>query len=123
MVYTLTEAAAAIGKSRQAVQAAIKRGTISARKSELGEWQIDPAELHRVYPPVAASLPQSPTNNLTMDDSLIVRELRERIAELRQERDDWKRQAEAWQEQANRALPAGADQRKPGFLARLFGRA
>ena len=38
--------------TRQGVLAAIRRGTISAQKNTLGQWAIDPAELHRVYPPV-----------------------------------------------------------------------
>jgi hypothetical protein len=29
---------------------AIKAGKISVAKDENGEWQIDPAELHRIYP-------------------------------------------------------------------------
>ncbi len=50
--YSLTGAAEATGMTRQGVLAAIRRGTISAQKNALGQWAIDPAELHRVYPPV-----------------------------------------------------------------------
>ena len=32
---------------------AIKSGKITATKGERGEWHIEPAELHRVYPPIA----------------------------------------------------------------------
>lgn len=53
-VYSLTRAAEATGMTRQGVLAAIRRGTISAQKNALGQWAIDPAELHRVYPPVHA---------------------------------------------------------------------
>lgn len=52
-VYTLTEAARATGMTRQGVLAAIRRGTVSANKNAQGLWEIDPAELHRVYAPVA----------------------------------------------------------------------
>jgi hypothetical protein len=30
-------------------------GTISVSKDENGEWQIDPAELHRIYPPLRSA--------------------------------------------------------------------
>jgi len=51
MPYSLTQAAQAAGRTRQAIQQAIKKGHISATKNQFGEWEIEPAELHRVYPP------------------------------------------------------------------------
>ena len=51
MGYTLGTAAKATGMSRTAVLRAIQSHKISAKKNEHGEWDIDPAELHRVYPP------------------------------------------------------------------------
>src|SRR6185312_2042642 len=53
MGHTLGTAAKATGLSRTAILRAIKTNKISAQKNDLGEWDIDPAELHRVYPPVA----------------------------------------------------------------------
>ena len=53
MAYSLREAAEAVGKGKPAILKAIQSGKISAQKDEHGEWQIEPAELHRVYPPVA----------------------------------------------------------------------
>ena len=50
MAYTLGDAARATGKSKPTIAKAIKRGQISAVKAEDGSYQIDPAELHRVYP-------------------------------------------------------------------------
>jgi hypothetical protein len=52
MSYTLGEAAKASGKSKPTIQRAIKSGKISAKKNSNGCYVIDPAELHRVYPPV-----------------------------------------------------------------------
>lgn len=49
-MYTLGEAAKATGKGKTTIQKAIKSGKVSAAKGVNGEWQIDPAELHRVYP-------------------------------------------------------------------------
>jgi len=51
MVYTLGEAAKATGKSKAAISQAIASNKISATKDANGRYQIDPAELHRLYPP------------------------------------------------------------------------
>jgi excisionase family DNA binding protein len=56
MSYTLGQAAKATGLSKSTIQRAIKAGKISATRDEASEaWQIDPADLHRVYPTVAAN--------------------------------------------------------------------
>src|SRR6185295_1530733 len=52
MPYSLKQAADATGRTKPAILRAIQTGKVSARKNELGEWEIEPAELHRVYPPV-----------------------------------------------------------------------
>ncbi|CAK0743427.1 conserved hypothetical protein [Gammaproteobacteria bacterium] len=55
MPYSLKQAADATGKSKQTILRAIQAHKISAEKDVHGEWQIDPAELHRVYDPIAVS--------------------------------------------------------------------
>lgn len=50
--HTLGTAAKATGKDRATISRAIKKGKISAVKGTNGQWKIDPAELHRVYPPL-----------------------------------------------------------------------
>ena len=50
MPYTLGQAARATGKAKPTIARAIQTGRISASRSDDGAWQIDPAELHRVYP-------------------------------------------------------------------------
>jgi hypothetical protein len=51
MAYSLGEAAAAAGINKSSVLRAIRRGAISADKDPAtGQWSIEPAELHRVYP-------------------------------------------------------------------------
>ena len=54
MKYTAGEAATATGVNTATITRAIKKGRISATKSDTGAWQIDPAELHRVFPPLAS---------------------------------------------------------------------
>ena len=51
-MYSIATAAAAVGRNKTAILRAINAGNISAAQDETGEWQIDPAELHRVYPPL-----------------------------------------------------------------------
>ena len=52
MKYTLGTGAKACGVSRTTIFRAIKTGKISASKDTNGNYVIEPAELHRVYPTV-----------------------------------------------------------------------
>ena len=54
-MYTIATAAAAIGRNKTAILRAIKAGKISVAKDENGEWQIDPTELHCIYPPLRSA--------------------------------------------------------------------
>jgi hypothetical protein len=86
MSHSLSQAAKATGRSKATIHRAIQSHKISAERDEAGSWRIDPAELHRVFPPVSAepvqsgSLRQSETADGTAD-------LRHRLAELQQERE------------------------------------
>jgi hypothetical protein len=53
MSYTLATAAKATGLNKSTILRAIKTGQITGTKDEFGEWRVEPAELHRVYPAVA----------------------------------------------------------------------
>lgn len=66
MKYSLSEAAKATGKNKTTIQRAIKNGKISAAKGDSGSYEIDPSELHRVFPPAAAQRDaQHPQSNGT----------------------------------------------------------
>jgi hypothetical protein len=52
MYNSLGKAAAAAGVSKSTILRAIVSHRISAAKTDTGDWAIDPAELHRVFPPV-----------------------------------------------------------------------
>jgi hypothetical protein len=92
MAYSLREAAEAVGKGKPAILTAIQSGKISAQKHEHGERQIDPAELHRIYPPAfpgAGSEPDRKESGATagngIGNSLLEREIRflhEKLADL-----------------------------------------
>lgn len=59
MKYSLSEAAKATGKNKTTIQRAIKNGKISAIKGDSGSYEIDPSELHRVFPPTVAQHTES----------------------------------------------------------------
>ena len=127
MVYTLGEAAKATGKSKATISKAIKSGRISAKKDETGTFNIDPSELHRVYPPTVSNKQnETPVNaSVKTDNDGTIRELQARleaaherlsdrdgvISDLREDRDKWRQQA----------TTLLADQRPKGFLKRLLG--
>jgi len=51
MSYSLQQAADAAGVNKSTVLRAIQAGKVSATRNEHEQWLIEPAELHRVYPP------------------------------------------------------------------------
>lgn len=103
MAYTLGEAAKAAGKSKPTILNAIKTGKISAKKDEQQRWQIEPVELHRVYPPTdqfnskrdvldnhtEPAVLQAEINGLKAQLEL----LKSEHEDLRSERDFWRQQA------------------------------
>jgi DNA-binding MurR/RpiR family transcriptional regulator len=116
--YTAGEAAKAAGVSTATITRAIKTGKIAAHKSAKGAWKIEPAELHRVYPPVAAQDPaqeQLQSDATPMQDKGLHAELevlREKVrsaealqAAAESDRDAWRAQAE----RLSKALPSPED--------------
>jgi hypothetical protein len=59
MSYTVAAAAAATSPNKTTILRAIKSGKITGTKDEHGQWHVDAAELHRVYPPVADAVANS----------------------------------------------------------------
>lgn len=103
MLYTLGQAAKAVGKAKGTIKNAIDKGRISASKNEMGEYQIDPSELHRVYPlPTeqskmnAVTPPVTPPLHSTEIKALEdkVRMLETALDDARQDRDEWRKQAQ-----------------------------
>jgi hypothetical protein len=91
MPYTVVEAAKAIGKSKAAVFRAISKGKLSATREEArGSFLIDPAELHRAFPPgsVVSGDTHRDTSNGTLRDADSPTSDTLRFAELRDRLDD-----------------------------------
>ena len=114
MHYTLGQAAKSTGKSKPTIAHAIKKGRISASRDELGQYQIDAAELHRVYPLLPAeSSPQyddmkRPYDPLTMVEMERLKGAVERLEALNRqlegERDNLRVRLDAADEERRRTL-------------------
>lgn len=145
---SLNKAAKEASVAKSTLLEALNSGRMSAEKNEKGHWQIDPAELFRVFPksssteqekpkPTPVENPQKTSQNSALE--VEVKMLREQIdrmdTERARERAQFTDQIEALREQAERqsadhrqALAALTDQRerdagssKRGFWARLRG--
>lgn len=125
---TLREAAreARVGKS--SISRAVASGRISATRTEDGRLLFDPAELFRAFPPKPAPAPEdgspgrpgaAPMGQTGPTQALLeqrVADLLDRLAEMKEARDDARRERDEWRDQAkaanNRPLmlqaPAGA---------------
>jgi excisionase family DNA binding protein len=105
MPYTLQEASEATGLNRSTIFRAIRAGKISATRNEQGTWQIEPAELHRIYPPrEVPDASTARTHHDAMADKM-VQLLGRQLEDMRQERDAWREAFELERERAQRALP------------------
>lgn len=97
MKYTLGQAAKATGKSKPTIQRAYENGKISGTKHPNGSYEFDPAEVHRVFPPLPSAsndtgdkLPsETPNDNGVLQARLEAKD--EQIALLMSERDDLRR--------------------------------
>jgi len=121
---SLSEAATAAGIAKSTIWRAIKAGRISATKTYTGAYQVDPAELFRVFPatprdgdmkqtamavaPVAMAALEAQINALKEVGGL----LKEQLEDTRKDRDAWRTQAES-----NQRLLVDARPRRRG----LFG--
>lgn len=128
---SMTEAAKQAGVSKATIHRAIKAGRLSASRQEDGSYEIDPAELFRVYKPVRHLTPVSVRQDATPSETgakpheierleARVRDLEERVSDLKNDRDAWRQQAERLALAAPvQATPA--PQRRRGFLGWFKG--
>ena len=114
MSYTLAAAASATGLNKTTILRAIKSGKICATRDLRANWLVEPAELHRVYPPHAGDRERSAA---AQDDAVAGVELQvkvllaeHRVGDLKAALEDMRSQRDAWQVQAERL--AITDQRQ-----------
>lgn len=125
MVYTLGEAAKAVGKSKATISKAIKSGRISAEKQPNGSYRIEPVELHRVYPTTPhETVDGKPLNTPNETDvntrefielSVKLKAAEQRIRDLEEDRDQWR-------QQANRLLTRNEEDATKGKIQGFWGR-
>jgi ATPase subunit of ABC transporter with duplicated ATPase domains len=140
MAYTLGQAAKATGKGKSTILKAIKNGRISATKNDIGDWEIDPAELHRVYLPASenGSPEQQGVRQETGENTLELIELRvkleaseqrlrdshEQVVDLRQRLDQSEEERRRTQTQLTALLTDQRQKEEPpppkGFWRRLL---
>jgi len=139
---TLNQAAKVAHKSKAAILEAIRSGRLSAKRNELGQWEIDPAELFRVYPQNQSETgrenrDQPQVENHTTPillEKIASFEERLRATEAERERerrqlesqlDDLKTDRDHWRQQATMLLThqqqPPTETARPGFWRRLFG--
>jgi len=127
---TLSQASKETGKSKSVISKALKDGTMSYVAKDESGYKIDPAELFRVFPqnPVLErEIERSRTPERTGENALDVSMLQvenkvlyariqdkdERIAELKEERQDLQRERDKWHETANKLLLTYSPEAKP----------
>ena len=143
MLLSASQAAKQVGKSVPTITRAIKNGKLSATKTDDGGYQIDPAELFRVWPAAKSDATQETgnatpsvlggathknndvTGALEAEVQLLKRLLDDReatISDLREDRDQWRQQAQTLllTNQAQTSSPA--PDRPRGLLELIFGR-
>jgi hypothetical protein len=120
---SLSEAAKTAGVSKSTIWRACKAGRVSFIRTDTGEFQIDAAELHRVFPFHAtgengkmnhhAGVAQTETAALDARITALkemAELMREQLGDVRKDRDAWRAQAEA-----NQRLVADARTRRGLF--------
>ena len=130
LAITLAQAAEATGRNRSTILRGIRRGTVSATRDQRTQaWMVDPSELFRVFPPVAAQVAAQGTlgnaQPYTGDGTTEMRVLAARldaaeariadrdqlISEQRSMIDDMRRRLDAEAEERRRLTAILADQR------------
>lgn len=136
--YTLGQAAKATGKQKSTILDAIRGGRLSATRDDKNQWQIDPVELFRVYPPNTEiereETPHNDSKTELLEEKIRhlereIRHLEQITGDLREDRDHWRRQAthllthQPKLEASPTAQPieSAAPASKGGLFEKLFG--
>lgn len=104
MGYTLGTAAKATGLAKITILRGIRKGLFSAKRSETSiAWDVDPSELHRVYPLISQKV-RVPESVIVQgnEENPVVPVLRAQLEDLRADRDRWLEEARHWREMVQR---------------------
>ena len=120
--------------NRSTIYRAWKSGRLSATRTDTGQIEVDPAELFRVFPPVASqqdahdAVPHGAQASATDNNAMRVNALEAEVKLLREMLDAMREDRNAWREQAGKMVAAllpptpapVPDQRRP-WWRRLAG--
>jgi hypothetical protein len=127
MKLSLNQAAKTCGRAKSTLLDAIKNGRLSSAKTSNGHYEIDPSELHRVFPfnipaPLEPVPDQTPVPQSTLTENHPNTKRLEREVELLREMlDKAEVNAEHWRKLAERQQVLLEDKRSKGFIRRLLG--
>lgn len=127
MKLSLNQAAKTCGRAKSTLLDAIKNGRLSALRTKNGHYEIDPSELHRVFPFAAPDHPEpvpdrTPGPQPTPAESHPNTKGLEREVELLREMlDKAETNAEHWRKLAERQQALLEDNRPKGFIKSIFG--
>ena len=117
MKYSAGQAAKAVGVAKSTITKAISSGKISASKDVHGAWEIDPAELHRVYAPKPSKSVATEQSSPPMENSREIEHLTKLLSVAERQIEDIKEDRNEWRKQANTLLIENQKTKKKG----LFG--
>jgi transposase len=127
MSYSLSQAAKATGKSKATIHRDLNSGKISGERID-SVWNIDPAELHRVYAPVSRGEPErtvsqpEPRNKKERSISLEQHAfVLEQLAERDETISDLRTRLDRSEERQMKLLALLTPPPKPPLWRRLFG--
>jgi excisionase family DNA binding protein len=122
MPLTLGQAATQAGRSKPTILKALKNGRLSGVKVG-NEWQIEPAELFRVYPPEAKVNDNTLHSANPSENALEIAVLQAKLEAAERQIEDLREDRDQWRNTANRLISAPpAAPPRAGFLSALFGK-
>jgi len=126
---TLGQAAKQVGKSKSTITRAIQSGKLSAKRQDDRSYQIDAAELHRVWPATVAQLgddtPQG-TPEIPQETEAAVMAVKVEMLEAQLERerdtiDDLRKRLDKSEDRvAALSAPSATTETRKGIWARMF---
>lgn len=127
MKMSLNQAAKTCGRAKSTILEAIKSGRLSAPKDDKGRYEIDPSELHRVFPfkptehtkLILDRTPEPKPN--TFENHQVTKGLEREVELLREMLAKSETNAEHWRKMAERQQALLEDKRPKGFFKRLLG--
>lgn len=124
MKLSLNKAAQTSGRAKATLLDAIRDGRLSAPKDAKGHYEIDPSELHRVFPflsPDQAPTPSPEPLPTPLGNHPDTKGLEREVELLREMLNTAEKNADHWRHMAERQQTLLEDKRPRGLFKRLFG--